>query len=519
MKVLGTGSYAAVLKVGRGKVLKVFASKSDRRDEWALHSAVQMVDPTHRFSVGAMSKGVLNPRLFPALFSQTMHDFSRKSSLGYIMYEYGGRTMKDPGILAEYPMVDILQFFLPLFQGLSVMRAHKVMHFDLKGENIVFQHRNGLRLIDFGFADQYADTCKDNCTNYAYHPVECSMLAHLFGTQQRAHAASVYHDRARAAVQAGLISLAGPLDTQWLQTVLNVMGFMATPAHAAKLLHNFRVGVRRLCKSENREAVGVEDAALIAMYRDRLAEFVALPYEDAWRTMVTENHEFHSKADVYGLGIQLASAFWAKHEHETSRGDTTLPVVYAQVVRLSDAMTHADVLQRIDADTALTRLENLLVTYGAPRPHPFPAPISVADLAPCGASETDTDTATCTATDTDTKLQEDDASGLELVSETDLGPSDSESCSSANTAPHTHPSGESESDSDETHVGVEAAAAQRDVDNFIVTVHRAAPVTGSKQGPMSTTSATAEQGGHVSADARTKERSRPTLSSTGTKPS
>jgi serine/threonine protein kinase len=409
-KVLGSGSYATVLRVSKSKVIKVFESKAERLNEWKVQQIVKELDPARRFTVECYGQGLLNPRHYPVLMEDLYLDM-QQDSLGYIEYEYGGKALEDMSIFHHESVPCVLQAFLPLFEGLVAMNMVPMMHFDIKGPNIVYrlqereeddagtimstgnedgdeggdhdhdsdddQPRIHLRFVDFGFYDQYKEVCSDSCYRYEYHPVECTMMSLLFGRHGRARSASEYHTRLREAVASGRLQFGpatpeptpdgSPPTDEWLLQVIGLLGFKQSAGAVDRLRANFRKSIDSLLRIEKIHISDATDDDLARLFRARVAQFTAFEsFDEAWRDMVLENHVYHSKADVFALGIQLTAALASKQRHhidEIGDFDTSVFAVYADVLQLCQAMTSVNVDTRITAVTALQRFRDLLAMH------------------------------------------------------------------------------------------------------------------------------------------------------------
>lgn len=513
MKLLGHGSYACVIRPeGSRKVLKVFFDKGERAIEWRLYSAIARVDPDHEFTVAAYGKGMLSCRNFPVLFEEQdmAHHFLDNDTAAFITYEYGGPTLTE-GLLTRYHIVDILDFFRPLFAGLVLMRKARVLHFDIKGANLVFSRRKGLRFIDFGFADQYTANCANDSARYLYHPVECTMLSYLFGSHRRLHSPEHYHGRLQAAVAAGHIDVSpGPWvpDETWMARVLEVLGYKHTPAHVKKLTEViFRGAVTWLAEVHGSILPELTMEHTRQLFRDRLAEFVAAPtIQDALRTMVKHNYEAQSKADVYALGIQLCVTFWDKHRSEKQRGNPGFKTQYADILHLVYGMTAFNVQRRMTADAALRTLDSLIASFSAGLPKTHGRFYG-------GPSLVDTDTEL--DTDVDTVIAHLQQSGVLVDAHGDDEDDDDDISTSC--LPHLikpqHDSGHGHGR--ETGPGLGPAPGPAPAPGPGTgpedepQPHRGAPVSGSSQGPLNapSTRAVPSQGGQVSGAASTKDTS------------
>lgn len=55
----------------------------------------------------------------------------------------------------RYSEDDVVTYIVQILQGLDYLHARRILHLDIKPENIIVTHMNLIKIIDFGSAQMY----------------------------------------------------------------------------------------------------------------------------------------------------------------------------------------------------------------------------------------------------------------------------------------------------------------------------------------------------------------------------
>ena len=164
------GSYGCIIKpnlkcdglIGNDKyITKFFFNKSSYLIEKENHEKIEKIDKKNIFTVKKKSncKILLTPEIKKKIKNVNICNF--KSNIVYqITYEYGGIDLihifkKNINDLLKINLFIFLQKFSNIFDGLSKINQNKLIHFDVKINNILYDFKkNKFNIIDFGIINK-----------------------------------------------------------------------------------------------------------------------------------------------------------------------------------------------------------------------------------------------------------------------------------------------------------------------------------------------------------------------------
>jgi serine/threonine protein kinase len=163
---VGKGSYGCVIKPNincngtfgkNNEITKFFFSKKDYLVEYKNQIKVESVDKKGSFIVKKKSncKIFLTPEIIKKINNIILCDLN--SNVVYqITYEYGGINLynifiKEIDFLLKKNLINFLQNFVNIFDGLSTFNKNNIFHNDIKIDNILYnKNNNKFKIIDFG---------------------------------------------------------------------------------------------------------------------------------------------------------------------------------------------------------------------------------------------------------------------------------------------------------------------------------------------------------------------------------
>lgn len=89
---------------------------------------------------------------------KTMFDYEPTGTVYYVMKYYSGQSIKDMIFADQVPSSERLlidKIVIPMCKGLNAMHSHRILHLDIKPDNVVIDENGEAVLIDFGVAQQY----------------------------------------------------------------------------------------------------------------------------------------------------------------------------------------------------------------------------------------------------------------------------------------------------------------------------------------------------------------------------
>lgn len=147
---------------------KVFARESDLNEEWKYAEKVARVDPKQEFLLFAASRCKTTVRKVRADKSAAACSFvknARKSETPLYMakMKLGGMTLEDYVIKNPVSLDVFVPIVLPVLEGIRKLITHKLVHHDLKFDNVLYNPADGsTKIIDFGMMIPLARV-------YSYH--------------------------------------------------------------------------------------------------------------------------------------------------------------------------------------------------------------------------------------------------------------------------------------------------------------------------------------------------------------
>ena len=197
-KFINSGAYGCVVRpnipcldkdlVSKKMISKLFiprSSSSAYRDEIELNNIVKNIDPSSKFTVKMMEyckiKNEKIPTNIPRHCSTDKYG-NKPEEINQIIYEYGGLDLYKMIRADNRPtFFEIFKAFKNVFEGLVVLKKKKIVHYDIKPENMVFLTEGVktpvIKLIDFGLSQSMNDVYSPNFElnyihRYAYYPPE-----------------------------------------------------------------------------------------------------------------------------------------------------------------------------------------------------------------------------------------------------------------------------------------------------------------------------------------------------------
>lgn len=89
---------------------------------------------------------------------KTLFDYEPTGTVYYVMKFYSGQSIKDMIFADQVPSSEKLlidKIIIPMCKGLNAMHSHRILHLDIKPDNVVIDENGEAVLIDFGVAQQY----------------------------------------------------------------------------------------------------------------------------------------------------------------------------------------------------------------------------------------------------------------------------------------------------------------------------------------------------------------------------
>jgi serine/threonine protein kinase len=206
MPFVASGSYGCVFrphlkcknkKEYKKAVGKVFEDDEEFLIEKELLEKVQQLDPEHTFTLITLDTcdTNVNIRSSDNIQKCELMDMNIKKEYKQIIIDYGGKSLETMFIRntsSPRAFLKIFHAIKPLFEGLVMLSKNKLLHQDIKPDNIMF-NKNKLYLIDFGILSSYDDIyVKGNAlltADYPYFPPEYKLFnrkyksPHHFQTQ------------------------------------------------------------------------------------------------------------------------------------------------------------------------------------------------------------------------------------------------------------------------------------------------------------------------------------------------
>lgn len=207
MPFVASGSYGCVFrphlkcknkKVYKNSVGKVFEDDTEFLIEKTLLETIQKLDPDHTFTLVTLDSCRTDPITRPSdgINNCELMDMSKRQEYNQLIIEYGGKSLETLFLRKASSPRAFLKVFLslqPLFEGLVMLSKNKLVHQDIKPDNIMLR-KNKLYLIDFGILSHYDNVYVENNTllaaDYPYFPPEYKLFdkknvksAHHFKTQ------------------------------------------------------------------------------------------------------------------------------------------------------------------------------------------------------------------------------------------------------------------------------------------------------------------------------------------------
>lgn len=139
IKYLSKGAYGAVFLLQEKETGQKVALKKARNDEYY----------ENEIQISERLKGKNNPNVLKALFS--FHD--EEMMYGYIGYEYvKGGNLADGDCVALDSFEKVIKVLLKICEGLKFLHQNRIVHSDIKLQNILCSDHDTVKIADFGFS-------------------------------------------------------------------------------------------------------------------------------------------------------------------------------------------------------------------------------------------------------------------------------------------------------------------------------------------------------------------------------
>ena len=180
----------------RDHIGKVFDKVKHANDEIASNRKIQQqIDPNNTFTIKYIGrcivKEIKDKKLIKTIEkTEIFSDYRDIEKCPQLIYEYGGVDFK--GIrLTRLDFLASLPAWLAIFNGLAVLEKNKMVHQDVKPENLLYNEKyEKINLIDFGGMQRYDEIYEQqdwarNNFNYLYFPPEYKISHNLLYTKNK----------------------------------------------------------------------------------------------------------------------------------------------------------------------------------------------------------------------------------------------------------------------------------------------------------------------------------------------
>jgi serine/threonine protein kinase len=296
----------------KNTVGKVFADNNEHDAEVDVMTQIQKdIDPLNKFTVPFYgSCGVHYYRQTDATTKCTHLHQTNPQQHQQLLYGYGGQSLSSKfakaGSIKSF--LNLLPKFLPLFDGLTVFNQYKIVHLDLKTDNILY-NRSKLFLIDFGLMQRETDIYSSSnmrvlIHDYVWYPPEFKVY---------------------------LFKKSGGFDKLFQRVSDNFQG-------SNKDIANAMTTVLKMNLKHDLEVFFKDD----------------VPKKN-YKT-------YASKIDVYALGILLLKLYlWSGFHKKTYKRPTPKTIVKERLTTLLKGMLHFDPRKRHTPQEALEQFRQLCV--------------------------------------------------------------------------------------------------------------------------------------------------------------
>lgn len=149
-------------------VAKVFSKRKNYEDEIDVNDIITNVDPHGAFTLPIKEHCDIPNDMYPLgeMTKCSRHNFNSMNTVPQIVYPDGGLDLS-----ADHtPFEKIFVALEPVFKGLEALKAHKVVHQDIKPDNIVYDaSTETCRLIDFGVSIHASNVFTDGNKRFLKH--------------------------------------------------------------------------------------------------------------------------------------------------------------------------------------------------------------------------------------------------------------------------------------------------------------------------------------------------------------
>jgi len=190
---VASGSYGCVIKPGytcskkhtkkHNKLLsntisKLFPKEKEWRSEINLQEIVQNeIDPDNKFTIKMIDNCELKPitlKKTQNIYKCSLVNEEQSNNIYQIIYEHGGVDIYNiivkrtyPEIISKFNIINALNSFITILEGLKIMALKNYVHHDIKLDNILYDiNKNKFILIDFGFLSKINKTYNVNSFIY-----------------------------------------------------------------------------------------------------------------------------------------------------------------------------------------------------------------------------------------------------------------------------------------------------------------------------------------------------------------
>lgn len=141
---------------------KLFSDSKEFKQELGIYKRIAKIDPEDKYFVKAVKgcyanfENIIKHPAEPTKKCEMLQNYEKKKNLPQIILPYAGTNIVDYLFKGKikFSFDKWLPLAINLVEAIAVLRDHKICHFDIKADNIMF-HNNKALLTDFGLSTSY----------------------------------------------------------------------------------------------------------------------------------------------------------------------------------------------------------------------------------------------------------------------------------------------------------------------------------------------------------------------------